>query len=404
MGTFHFGINMSIDGYRTLKSGVYLARHPSAFLLNLLVCSLLDTIDHKTALRLIDDERVNITAIAKQGPASETAATQGIAFLDYMVATWMPEPLWQGWSRKGRTVAAALLKIPIKGVLPTTNHLESFNGLLKQKYIPRWQRTGARIRFDFLIHILISRILPEIYSLRRSQDQYLSWVTDRFKESAGGVDLTKVVNSKGTLSCGAGAASGAGLYWFEPNERRDGEAIAIINLGRMRDVRPSQLLDQIEANCATTSANLADPNHTKYNLSMYRNGVASCSCQDFRIRGGACKHLRALCLVVITWARFLGPNIVLFSHRIALSIVGKQKKVYCQLKTRTHDKKKRSESAKKTTRTTTSAITRYTQPSIHLQHCQVADMILQDATRYQIVATLTSLPDLTKCRQIQTSA
>ena len=285
------------------------ARHPSAFLLNLLVCSLLDTIDHKTALRLVDDERVNITAIAKQGPASETAATRGIAFLDYMVATWMPEPLWQGWSRKGRTVAAALLKIPIEGVLPTTNHLESFNGLLKRKYIPRWQRTGARIRFDFLIHILISRILPEIYSLRRSQDQYLSWVTDRFKESAGGVDLTKVVNSKGTLSRGAGAASGAGLYWFEPNERRDGEAIAIINLGRMRDVRPSQLLDQIEANCATTSANLADPNHTKYNLSMYRNGVASCSCQDFMIRGGACKHLRALRLVVITWAEkgFIQP-------------------------------------------------------------------------------------------------
>ena len=106
-------------------------QHPLAFLLNLVVRSLLDTIDHRTALWLIEDEQVNITALSKQGPASETAATWGIAFLDYMLAMWMPEALWQGWSRKGRTIAAALLRILIKGVLPTTNHLESFNSLLK---------------------------------------------------------------------------------------------------------------------------------------------------------------------------------------------------------------------------------------------------------------------------------
>jgi hypothetical protein len=216
----------------------------------------------------------------------------------------MPESLWQGWSRKGRTVAAALLKIPIEGVLPTTNHLESFNCLLKRKYLPRWQRSGVRIRFDFLIHILVSRILPEIYSLRRSQSEYLSWLSHRFHEGAGGVDLVKQASRvNGNPDSERRVHTGAGIYWFEADKTRDGEAIIIVNFGRISDVQPSPLLDHVEATCASTSANLADPSHVKYKLSMHRSGRASCTCLDFKIRGGACKHLRALRLVVITWAQ-----------------------------------------------------------------------------------------------------
>jgi hypothetical protein len=47
------------------------------------------------------------------------------------------DPLWQSWSDFGRRVVASILKYPFEGILPTTNHLKSFNGLLKQKHLWR---------------------------------------------------------------------------------------------------------------------------------------------------------------------------------------------------------------------------------------------------------------------------
>ncbi|KAJ7920102.1 hypothetical protein B0H13DRAFT_2319738 [Mycena leptocephala] len=46
--------------------------------------------------------------------------------------------------------AAGILGCEFDGVLPATNHLESFNGLLKRKYFRRWQRGGRDLRVDVL--------------------------------------------------------------------------------------------------------------------------------------------------------------------------------------------------------------------------------------------------------------
>ena len=51
--------------------------------------------------------------------------------LKYLDTYWTTESLWQCWSDFGCRVAAGLLKCTFEGVLPTTNHLESFNGVLK---------------------------------------------------------------------------------------------------------------------------------------------------------------------------------------------------------------------------------------------------------------------------------
>ena len=39
----------------------------------------------------------------------------------------------------------------------------------------------------------------------------------------------------------------------------------------------------------------------EYDLHCNRNGDAACSCPDFQIHGGACKHLRALRLTIEHW-------------------------------------------------------------------------------------------------------
>ena len=122
---------------------------------------------------MLTAEHHEVMLLAQHSPSASHAA---VIYIDYIMNTWMPEPLWQSWSHKGCTIASAILKIPIEGLLPTTNHLEAFNSLLKCKYIPRWQRSGSHLCFDFLIHILITKILPDIFASWLShQITYSGW-------------------------------------------------------------------------------------------------------------------------------------------------------------------------------------------------------------------------------------
>lgn len=103
----------------------------------------------------------------------------------------MPQSLWVSWSQKGCVEAASRLGITVEGVIPTTNHLEAFNGVLKHKHIRRWQKGGRRVRFDMLIFLLIMHILPGIYQQRDTEREYYTWLADRFRKQSGGVDLVK---------------------------------------------------------------------------------------------------------------------------------------------------------------------------------------------------------------------
>ena len=123
------------------------------------------------------------------GASLQAASKSGVTYIDYLSKTWMPESLWQSWSQKGHSVASTILKIPVKGVLPTTNHLESFNAVLKQKHIPWWQHSVSCLWFDFLIQILINNILPDIFTTHISIKVYQAWLMEKFEEHAGGVDL-----------------------------------------------------------------------------------------------------------------------------------------------------------------------------------------------------------------------
>lgn len=265
---------------------------------------LLATTEITAANQLISDERLEIASLLHQGSAGHTAAKAAISYLDYLMSTWMAEPLWQSWSQKGRSVASAILKIPIEGVLPTTNHLESFNGLLKRKYIPRWQRSGSRLRFDFLIRILIIDILPSIFASRISHQQYRMWLASRFTDHAGGVNLVELKKLRAPEVPHQPKAT---LCWWIPDAKRDNEAHAIVQLCRLHSIRQTVGPDQYEATCISTSS-LHNP-AMQYTLFLHRAGHGRCDCPDFLYRGGACKHLRALRLVIESWVQqcFITP-------------------------------------------------------------------------------------------------
>ncbi|KAH9953135.1 hypothetical protein BGW80DRAFT_1259513 [Lactifluus volemus] len=155
------------------------------------------------------------------------------------------------------------LGIPVEGVLPTTNHLEVLNRIIKKKYLPQWQRSGNWLRFDVLVFHLVQHILPYLYAQVRQRDNAAAWKAARFATAAG------------------------------ENIRRDGLATGILQ-GRQLLIIPSSHPTEVWATCATSSSNPDDPSHERYWLTYNLEGTATCTCPDWLKRGGACKHLQAL--------------------------------------------------------------------------------------------------------------
>ncbi|KAA1472867.1 hypothetical protein DENSPDRAFT_766670, partial [Dentipellis sp. KUC8613] len=112
-----FAKKQILDGLKTLEVG------------------LIDSTDFKSALKLIEAEQQHLILLSEKSPSNKKLVDAGLAFIEYLQSYWMSEDLWRSWSQWGRNKAAKHLNVPVEGVLPTTNHLESFNGLLKSKHI-----------------------------------------------------------------------------------------------------------------------------------------------------------------------------------------------------------------------------------------------------------------------------
>ena len=175
-----------------------------------------------------------------------------------------------------------------------TNHLESFNSILKRKHLPAHLRSGHRLRFDSLIHILITRILPGIYRHRKAEREYRQWLETRFRAGAGGKNLSEV--HKAVLDERA-LNSNKPVCWWEADVSHDGAAPEILNSHRLSISRGKDA-NTFVAWCA---GNPKDGSVTQYAIEISWSGFASCTCLDFLTRGGACKHLRATRLMIDFW-------------------------------------------------------------------------------------------------------
>lgn len=205
----------------------------------------------------------------------------------------MPISLWQSWSQWGRLTAAAVMKIPVEGVIPTTNHLESFNCILKRRHIPEWLHSGHRLRFDTLIHLLVTQILPSIFSTRKANREYTKWLSLRFGNSithtSGSINLERAQHLQ--------SQSSKAQAWWASDSRRDSQAANILRSGNIINMSRDIDGNTICANCYSTSG------VGSYIVKISRSGFGSCSCLDFQSRGGACKHMRALRLLIDDWVR-----------------------------------------------------------------------------------------------------
>jgi hypothetical protein len=133
------------------------------------------TSEHTDATTLLATEYHSLSTLAETTPAAKKQAGAGIAYIEYLRSTWLEKSLWSSWSQYGLDQAAVRLKRPTEGIIPTTNHLELFNAVLKRKYILQWQHSGNHLRFDIFIHHLILKILPEVFAQRRIRQHYATY-------------------------------------------------------------------------------------------------------------------------------------------------------------------------------------------------------------------------------------
>ena len=263
--------------------------------------TLLLTNKHVDAINLITDEEAFLNDLSLTTVEAKRYAGAGLAYLGYMRETWLSESLWSSWSQHGRDRASIKLQRPVEGILPTTNHLESFNAVLKRKYIPAWQRSGNRLRFDIFIHHLILKILPEIFAQRRMQHDFNLWVNQRFHQVSGGQDLRKPDKSQKSGAPGPTNPSTPStvLAWFSEDAARDRKAQQIVAVSRILQI-PSGRPYEVWATCAASNEDVRSSNHLRYWLTIHPTGSATCTCYDWITNGGACKHLRALRILILS--------------------------------------------------------------------------------------------------------
>lgn len=268
---------------------------------------LLDGARHLEAALLLTES----FSIAKQLVLSEKAKLQLLPMehsstvkqaedhLDYLSSYWLAsEALWESWSARGRILAAKRMNCPIENIVTTTNHLESFNNVLKGKHLQRWKHGGRRLRVDVLLRILVDKIVPGIFAQRRADEEELQVLEERWKRLPGGDEVIKKKRqqaqnhrARGRKWTGTAAASEPVVFYLAPDASRDSSAQDLLD---HRQISTPIFNDGIfRFTCFSAQALEGEDQPTVYDIELRVEGTGACSCPDFQHRGGACKHLRA---------------------------------------------------------------------------------------------------------------
>ncbi|KAJ7768826.1 hypothetical protein B0H16DRAFT_1780867 [Mycena metata] len=247
--------------------------------------SLVETETIAEARGILTAEMKTLLLLPDSKPVRKT-----LKHIKYLSEYWTTDNLWQSWSNYGRKVAAALLGCcHMDGVIPTTNHLESFNGVLKRKHLRQWQNGGRRLRVDVLIRILIIHILPSIFKERRLLREQSLRLAAQIRRLPGGESLVRSHASKPTTPR---------IAYLLGNDARQQRATDLVNLRQIG--MPTFLLDGsgLSFTCYSSEALEVESQPLQYTITILFTGVATCNCTDFRKHGGACKHLRAALIIL----------------------------------------------------------------------------------------------------------
>ena len=182
--------------------------------------------------------------------------------------------------------ASAVLKRPINEVVPTTNHLEAFNDVLKRKHLRRWHNNGHKLRLDVLVHILVFHALPSIFRQRGIEDRESQRQVALLRKLPGGNTFLQAQEASEPSTTQPVA------YWTADDERNLA-ARTLIEHKQISVPSHDEIKNAWTFTCYSSFAVEAEAAPLTYSIEFYPDGFATCSCLDFQNRGGACKHMRA---------------------------------------------------------------------------------------------------------------
>ncbi|KAF7794177.1 hypothetical protein EIP86_005308, partial [Pleurotus ostreatoroseus] len=177
----------------------------------------------------------------------------------------------------------------VDGVLPTTNHLESFNRVFKYRHLPTAQRGGRRLRVDVLLQQLIMKILPSIFEFRALEEEEEARWEAQLSRLPGGDALLKAMEQRK-------AADLPPVAYLVADVRRDAAATNILQSKQVGSPEFEEKTRTFHFSCYSSLVTPSDPHPVAYQVCLGVRGTALCNCPDFCNRGGACKHIRAALL------------------------------------------------------------------------------------------------------------
>ena len=248
---------------------------------------LIHTVSLEEAHTIISEEAEVLEEVKRQGHVA--IAEKGLKHLNnYLLGYWCAESLWCSWSDYGHQIAAKILNCTLDGVLPTTNHLESFNGVLKRKHLCCWQRGGQHLQVDVLLRLLVMKILPAIFEQWAAKQIDTSIWEAQMCSIPGGATLLKAISVSGS-----GPAIPTITYQV-PDENRDLAAAEILANNQIEILSFSET--GFTFLCHSSLALAFENNPILYTVMLGFDGSATCECLDFITRGGVCKHI---CVAVL---------------------------------------------------------------------------------------------------------
>ncbi|KAF6756530.1 hypothetical protein DFP72DRAFT_1066421 [Ephemerocybe angulata] len=124
-----------------------------------------DISDYPTAITLYNVEVAHFKALGQQGssPVEKKQSKAGLHFLNYLYTYLKLEDYHRSWSPASIELAAERMGTPKNEIARTTNHLESFNGRLKNKFFNGYERSGRLPRIDLWVLVLVTRVIPQFF-------------------------------------------------------------------------------------------------------------------------------------------------------------------------------------------------------------------------------------------------
>ncbi|KAG8942887.1 hypothetical protein FRC03_002837, partial [Tulasnella sp. 419] len=275
-------------------SGSNFVKQQTKTRLQILETSLIESTEFGIAVALVEAEELFCETLS-QYLETQACGQAALQYLRYLKQYWLFPELWASWSKAGRVRAGEVMNCRIEGVLPTTNHLESFNRILKQDYIKRFQKGGKRLRFDIFLYYLILRIIPSIFDHFQSYEEHLSWIASRFdgqtfqQRSSGSSRI-----SAHPIAWIPKSNDSRGQARDSSRHKKEGEDIAQLNR-----VHGLKYVDHetLQSRCLSSKTTSFGSNIVEYRLQLHLSGFGWCTCPDFRYHSyweGACKHLYGL--------------------------------------------------------------------------------------------------------------